>query len=94
MRCVSIPLFWRATDPTNLTVSRIIVFFPLSRYFYNCVQWLFPFLLSGPQDSVIFVGSVACQNSGMYTLRMIVTVAYLDTAHDFPKGSNTLCHQV
>ena len=43
---------------------------------------------------MIFVGSVACQNSGMYTLRMIVTVAYLDTAHDFPKGSNTLCHLV
>ena len=74
MRSAFILLFWRPTGPTNLTVSQMIVFFPLSRYFYKRAHCLFLIVISEPQDSV---RSVARQNRGMYRLRMIVKVALL-----------------
>ena len=49
-------------------------FFHFSRSFFNRAQCLFPIVSSGPQDSMRFVRPVAYQNSGKYTLRMIVIV--------------------
>ena len=56
----------------GVRVKRIFFTF---KVFFNRVQCLFPIVLSGSQDPVRFVRPVARQNSGRYTLRMIVKVA-------------------
>ena len=77
MRRTYKPLFWRATRPVNATDCKIEgryclkpiiidIFTSYSiTYFHSFIQ------------SVVFTGSVARQNNGLYVLRMIVKRAYL-----------------
>ena len=76
MRRVYIPLFWRITGFTNITVSGLkILFFIFQDLFIIMRSVYFPFICQGHGVSWDLYDLVACQNSEKYTVRMIVKVA-------------------
>ena len=72
MRSVQFPLFWRATGLKNITLSRIKVFFS---FLLSCALFISHCFVRVTRF-VRFLRPVTRQNSGNYTLRMILKVAF------------------
>ena len=76
MRRTCKPLFWRATRSVNTADCK-----NEWKYFLKCninisITIRFKQYLLSIIQSVEFTGRVACQNNGLYVLRMIVKLAY------------------
>ena len=78
MRSVQFPLFWWATGLINITLSRIKVFVSFFEIFLSSSAWFISYCFVRVTRFVRFLRPVARQNSGNYTLRMILKVAYWD----------------
>ena len=78
MRRTYKPLFWRATRPVNSTDCMIAGRYCLKRIIINIFTLCFIKYFHSFIQYAVFTGRVARQNNGLYVLRMIVKLAYIN----------------